>query len=134
MNRRDYFIERLRQRATRLLKLIDMKAPDLVISGEVANIFRAGLGLDRSGLGDELLGWFAKRVLASSGFCSGSFCDGKGRIRPDRGFLPECEVCEKGREQDRAELDADEAACPECGAPPCGEHSTACPIGEDIPF
>ncbi len=106
---------RLRQSADRLVKLLDMQAPEPVIASEITLLLRHGLSTLPC-FGDFVGRWMVQRSRVQSGLCAE--CGEQDLAWPDRELCAECAARED------AEGDAAEQAVQLFG--PLGQEILAC--------
>jgi hypothetical protein len=111
-NERDQeFLDKLKHRAKRLLRLIDLDAPTVVIAGEVQMIRTAMIGLDAAALYHHEMEWERDRILTAAGFCRNHDCTNRIPANSHHHQLcPTCQVAEKASDEALQQELCDEAA------------------------
>ncbi|OHD23859.1 MAG: hypothetical protein A2Y38_17370 [Spirochaetes bacterium GWB1_59_5] len=67
----------LKRKVARLGRLLELDAPNYILTMEVAAIFRTMAGLDPDAIGKHMMRWVARGVRRSYGMCNQLDCDTK---------------------------------------------------------
>ncbi len=92
---------RLFNRAERLLKLLQIDAPEDIIAEEVFLIAKAGFGLAPAVLGSKIGVFLGSAVRLNAARCGNFDCE-EGTIPVESSEFPLCEACAKQDEIDMA--------------------------------
>ena len=115
VNRREYARRSLRERAERLVRMIDLDGPTNMLAREAWSVFRAALLLDREAavacLGETL----STAIFRSGAFCPGRFqrFDCEQSLPPETSHPQHCLPCSKGQDDELRSIGLDPDADPE---------------------